>query len=360
MRVGPRQAEITANIDLKVAGRDLSLVEWEITSPRPFVVSSVSGPAVGPWCQSGTRLLVWLEKTTGSTRIHVTGWLPLTLTMKGKKAIGQPLLELPCFRIPSAKVNTQLTLTAAPGFALTPKGKPLSLVPQGKPSQSELRYAAQQAYYGGSFVVKPGLAPLANVRTEASLHGKELTFTATIDYRLQGELRTVGLRLRDWEGDAELTVPAGSVARRRELTRRTARSRERTWTLDLAPGVRDHYRLVLRGRVPLEEAGEGVLMPDVVVVGARAVHTLLMDETLAAEDPIGLTPTAAPPGRRPACSHGGFPARNGGCGWSHEKARGRPRCRCCWRSIGCRSPTAGAGCTKRCSGCVRRRRWNCG
>src|SRR5262249_24568693 len=56
------------------------------------------------------------------------------------------------------------------------------------------------------------------------------------------------------------------------------------------------YRLVLRGRMPLEEAAEGVPMPEVVVVGARARHTLIVDGSLAAENASGIVPTAPPAG----------------------------------------------------------------
>jgi hypothetical protein len=295
---GPRQVEVTARADLQAAGNELSLVEWNIQSDPPFVVAGVHGDDVDRWCQTGSRLLVWLKKTTSSTRLKLTGWLPLVLPVdkNAKTPAGPPRLDLPCFRIPQVKVRTRLVLQAAPGLALVPQAQsPLRfLVPEGTPSAIELRYLAQQPGYGGSFAVRPGPAPSADVLTQAGVRGKELTFTATIDYRVKGELRSLALRLRDWEGEADLETPAGNVARRWEQVRRTAGRRERAWGLDLA-GVRDHYRVVIRGRMPLEEAGEGVPMPE-VIAGAPARITLALEPTLTAQASTGLSATAAPAG----------------------------------------------------------------
>jgi hypothetical protein len=296
--VGPRQVEVKARVDLQSAGNDLSLVEWHIPSDRPFVVSDVRGADVGRWYQTGSRLLVWLEKTTSSTRMELTGWLPLTLPQaKGAKTPGgPPRLDLPCFRIAQAKVRTQLILRATPGLTIAPLDKPplRSLTREGSPSPSELRYLAPQPDYGGSFAVRPGPSPSVEVLTRAGVRDKELIFTATIDYRVKGELRSVSLRLRDWPGEVDLETPARSVARRREQHRRTSGRREWTWNLDLA-GVRDHYRVVLHGRMPLEEAGDGVPMPD-VIPGAPARVTLVVEPMLTTQASTGLAATPVPAG----------------------------------------------------------------
>jgi hypothetical protein len=311
LQVGQRMAEVSVRAALKVPGKDLSLVEWEIQSPRPVVVSQVSGAPVGRWCQTGSRLLVWLEKTTASAQIDITGWLPLVLPpppMKNRKpnpsgaggGANTPTahLDLPCFRILQAKVQTRLILRTAPGLHLVPQTM-TALTPEGQPSSGELRYTARQPQHGGRFAVRADPAPVATVRTEAGTSGKELTFTSTIDYRREGELRSVVLRLRDQVGDVTLVAPAGTVLQRREQVRRADGRRERTWTLDLAPRVRDRYQVVLRGRIPLEEAAEGVPLPEVVVVGATATHTVVVDATLTTEGATGLVPIAPTP-RSPA------------------------------------------------------------
>src|SRR5262249_13002208 len=118
----------------------------------------------------------------------------------------------------------------------------------------------------------------------------ELTFTGTIDCDFRGAPgRSLSLRLRDWQGDVDLEAPPGSISRRREQSRRVNGRRERSWTLDLGPAVRDRFRLVLRGRLPLEEAAEGVPMPEVVVAGMPVKHTFVVDGTLSAEGVTGLT-----------------------------------------------------------------------
>jgi hypothetical protein len=325
LEVGARQAEATVRAQLKAPDGDLSLVEWEIRSARPFVVGNVSGPGVGRWRQSGDRLLVWLEKTTASTWVEASGWLPLAQPPAAKQpaaVVASPSLDLPCFRIAGAQARTRLILRAGPGLTLAPQTQTLQGLSPGalleaggsgkeksRQSPGALHYTARQSVYGGLFKVSPGPAPVAQVRTEAGLRGgglggapanspQELTFTTTIDYHLRGELRSAVVRLRDWEGDVQLESPAGTETRRREQLRRVNGRRERTWTLDLS-GVRDRYRLVLRGRMPVEEAGDGVRMPEATVAGALAKHTLLVDSTLTAEGCSGLAPAAHPPGAPP-------------------------------------------------------------
>src|SRR5262249_21331029 len=72
-QVGPAQAELSARVDLVAPDRDLSLVEWQVQSPRPVTIAGVTGPGVSRWSQSGDRLLVWLEKTAGSARLELSG-----------------------------------------------------------------------------------------------------------------------------------------------------------------------------------------------------------------------------------------------------------------------------------------------
>jgi hypothetical protein len=296
VRVGRRQAEVTNRAVLRAANKDLSLFEWEVGGRLPFVAAAVRGPDVRGWCQSGNRLLVWLEKTTGATQVEVTGWLPLGPVAPGGKAPGPPVLEAPCFKLRGAKTQTQLALSAEPGLALAVRGRLRGLAPQGRPAPGELRYAAAQPDYAGRFVVLQGRAPKVTVVTRAGLKDREIVFTSTIDYSLQGELRTVGLRLREWEGSVMVAVESpGRVVRRREQVRRASGRSERTWSLGLE-GVRDHCRLVVGGRVSLEEAGEGAAMPDVTVLGVPGGHTLVVDASLAAEGAAGLSPADLPAG----------------------------------------------------------------
>ena len=58
-----------------------------------------TGPDVGRWSQSGDRVLVWLKKATASTRLELTGWVPLTA------AGGETHLDLPALHVVEADVH---------------------------------------------------------------------------------------------------------------------------------------------------------------------------------------------------------------------------------------------------------------
>src|SRR5204863_7069561 len=139
-QVGPAQAELSARVDLVAPDRDLSLVEWQVQSPRPVTIAGVTGPGVSRWSQSGDRLLVWLEKTAGSARLELSGWVPLAPTAGGKKPGVPARLDLPCLRLARpAGVRAHLTLTAAPGLELAARSL-RQLAADGTPRPGELRY----------------------------------------------------------------------------------------------------------------------------------------------------------------------------------------------------------------------------
>jgi hypothetical protein len=284
LRVGPRQAEVRVTARLSAPGGDLSLVEWEVRSSRPLTVADVTGPDVRRWTRTGNRLLVWLQRTTGTTRVEVTGWLPLT----PDGPAGEARLDLPCLRLVSArKQSTRLYITAGAGLSLTPSGlRQLWPAPDPRPSGQELGYVTEQPSYGGTCRVRPGDTAV-RVLTFAEVRGRRLTFTAQVHYRVRrGELRTAHVRLRNWEGEkVELDAP-GQVTRRE---RRRAPG-DRTWTLELGPGVRGDYRLTLTGSMPVEDATAGVPMPDVTVSGAAGAERwlALAGGDLAAEAPSKL------------------------------------------------------------------------
>src|SRR5262249_21421100 len=118
--VGPTQAELHVVAKLEAPGKEISLVEWDIQSARPLVISGVTGADVLRWSQSGNRLLVWLAKTAAATNVELTGWLPLVAPAQaGKPAKGDaasrlPRLELPCLRLAEpGTCTTKLLLTPA-------------------------------------------------------------------------------------------------------------------------------------------------------------------------------------------------------------------------------------------------------
>lgn len=332
LKVTPTQAEVAVQVDLTSEGKDLSVLEWDIRSPRPVVLASVTGAGVSRWSQADNRLLVWLDRTTGATRLQISGWLPLALPPgRGKKSAEAARLDVPCFRLAdAARVKTHLTLTPAAGVVVAAESL-RELTPETAGAVRQHRYLARQADHGGTFTVRPGAPPLVEVVTTARLEGQEVVFSSVVDYRLQGELRTLHLRLRDWEGEATLEAPPRTVTRRREQHRRSAgtapglaegalpprsgpeasagtdewqgapaqRIREQNWTLELAPGVIDHYQLQLRGRIALEDASGGIRLPSILLTGAQTRQRLVLDGSLAVESVSGVVATALPAGVPP-------------------------------------------------------------
>lgn len=287
------QAELSARVDLDAPDTDLSLIEWEVASPSRVMIARVTGPEVSRWSQSGNRLLVWLEKTTRAAQIEITGWGALA-----PLAGAQGRFDVPCLRLihpQASSVQTRLTVSTIPGLMLASQGvRNLSAIKPDVPGT--LTFATKQPSYAGQFAVHQGPAPKVEVMTTARLVGKELTFSSIITYRQQGELRAVSVRLRGWEGDAWIDLPPASVTRRREQHRRAPRRQERLWDLELTTQIRGEYRLVVRGRLPIDELSATTAIPQIVIPGVATRQTLVIEETLTAESATGIETIPAPTG----------------------------------------------------------------
>lgn len=282
--VGPRQADVRASVQLTAPAGDLALVEWRL-SPG-LTVTSVTGPAVRRWSQTGARVLVWLEGAKETAEVAWSGWLPLAGGGRGETRLAFPRAR----PLAAGSVETTLRLLAAPGLALTPDDVPreFQVAPGSRTSEQELDYVTQDPNYAGSCTVRPAAAnAAARVFTFAEVRDGRLTFTATVDFPdVRGELRAVQLRLRHWEGE-EVRLHADQLAR---PPRERRSARDRLWLLELKPGVGAGYRLQLTSSAPLAEAGADVPMPDVSVPGMVARERLLAvaGAELAAEAPSGL------------------------------------------------------------------------
>jgi hypothetical protein len=288
MRAGRDQAEVQVTAEWIAPNNDLALVEWDVQAPQPLTIARVAGPEVRSWSQTGPRLQVWLERTTGAAHLEVFGWVALGANGR---------LEVPCFRVPAAQTQrTTIRLSAKGGLALASVDRPRNLYPLPDPraSEQELSFVASSPVYRATFDVRPSAASAAvRVLTFVEVRDGNLTFTATADFRARrGELRTVTLRLRNWESnDVRLETEEG--VQRRERRRGPG---ERTWTIDLPPGGSDRYRLTVTGRMPVTEAAAGMALPEVTVPMAESVEYLLavVGPDLAAETPRGLTALADP------------------------------------------------------------------
>ncbi|MFO0879014.1 MAG: hypothetical protein U0840_16850 [Gemmataceae bacterium] len=291
LNIGATRADLTARIDLAAPGKDLAVVEYEIDSPRPVTVVSVTGPDVGRWSQVGPRVLIWLEKTTASTRLELSGWVPIdpvpTRTRPGQIVVGK--LDLPCLRLTSAgTVQTLLALHPQAGMTATLQGTS-GLTAERNNSPSEFRFFTRQAAWSGSLLIQPGRTPQADAETVVRLEGRELMVDTTIDFQGRTEARNLQVRLRNWEGDAWLEVLAGQVTRRREEHHRTAGRRERTWLLELAQGPAP--RLRLRVRIPMEGDIPQAL-PEIHLAGTQIRHLVKLEPGLAPDGLLGVSAVA--------------------------------------------------------------------
>ncbi len=271
VQAGPHQAEVQAAAELKAPNKDLGLVEWDLPSAR-LTVASVSGDDVRAWKQTDRRLLVWLHRTTAATRVSLSGWLPL----EGRG--GQTQFDLPCLRLVQAREqHTRLRLVAAAGLTLA-SVSPHNLQPVTAPSVAsaaadhERTFETRQTSYGGSCEIATAANAVARVLTFAEVADRRLQFTTTVNYEVShGELRRVHLRLRNWEAE-KVELQADRVALRRGPRRTPG---DRSWLLDLQPGVTGRYRVTLRGSMPVEEAAVGVPLPDVSVSGVERAEYVL-------------------------------------------------------------------------------------
>lgn len=264
VRTGMQRAEIEATADVKCPNKDLAAIKWDL--PPHCILATVTGENVGAWKQHGSSLLVWLNRTTTSTRIHLGGWLTLE-SRDGLRCLdlGGPRLAQ------AASQHTMVHLVASGEVDLTAlRTQNLQQVSPGgqvgntalRPSEQELSFETWASSYRLECRLQSAANAVAQVLTFAEVAEGELRFTTTVNYTVRhGELRYVRIRLRNW-AEEKIDVQAERVAL--WPGPRWAMG-ERSWSLPLQPGVRGNYHVTLRGSLPLDKASGGVPMPEVLV-----------------------------------------------------------------------------------------------
>jgi hypothetical protein len=284
VHVFARQAEVEAALHVAAPDGDPAAMTCRIF-PEAMTVSAVSGGA-RRWAQSGDKLTIWLDRDAaeqrGASLLGITGWLPFDADANR--------LVIPSVRVDGATAEpATVRLVPEPGLALSPVG--IAGLRAGPAPEPELAFVAERPDYEGACEVRAGAAG-AGVRTltVAEVRERRLTFRSTVDFVLpHGDLRAATVRLRNWEGEdvkleAEKTVPVRQRERRRAAG-------DRTWSLELRPGVTGRFRLTLSGSMPVEEAAAGISMPEVSVPGSGASEGLVAvaGPELSAEGADGLT-----------------------------------------------------------------------
>lgn len=267
VQTGSHLADMSAIVDLKAPNKDLALVEWELPSPD-CTIAAVSGDDVRTWRQHGSHLLVWLQRTTGATRLHLSGWLPLR----------QGHLEWNGLHPrQSTKQHTRLRLTAIGALVFSELAvrnlQPIAAVGSSRRnSERETGFETDEASYHLRCTVRSAANAEARVLTLAEADERQLRFTATVNYRVtHGELRQLHLRLRHWPGD-KVQLLAEGVAQP-PTPRRTGN--DRSWLVPLPPGITGTYRVTLQGSLPLDDAALEVRMPEVQVRGVEHSEAFL-------------------------------------------------------------------------------------
>jgi hypothetical protein len=272
VRVFPHHAEVDAAF--RIATPDGTPAETHcLLRPSTMTVSNVRGEGVRRWSQNGDKLLVWLQGEAQSgqqepVNLEVSAWLPFD------EPGGH--LQIPSIHVESAEEaeRAAVRFVLEPGLTLIPGSLDgLHSVPAPEP---ELHFVADRSDYRGVCDVRAGAAG-ATVRVLTAVEAREgrLSFRSTADFTVpRGDLRSVAVRLRNWEGedvklDVDKAVPQGQRERRRAAN-------DRTWTLELRPGITGRLRLTLTGTISLEEAAAGVAMPEITAPGSSSTETLLV------------------------------------------------------------------------------------
>lgn len=250
-QVKPRQASLKTIARLAVPDGNLAFVEWSV--PGHLVVTEVAGPHVCRWTRSSGRVQVWLQKPVAETTLQMSGWLPRSPHESGH-------FDVPPLPIGPRPQTTTLHVIAGDGLTLLPQAlRNLTAQPeQGVPGR-EWVYTTESSGYGVRFQTS---SAVANTRfrllTFAEARDGQLAFVTTLQCQvLRGDLRSLTVALRNWEG-GEVTLEASHVVRRREQRRGAG---GRSWVLDFKPGITGSYSLTLTGSMALGATPE-ILVPD--------------------------------------------------------------------------------------------------
>jgi hypothetical protein len=309
-QVGPRRADMQAAVRLTALDGTIANVELQLMPG--FTLSEITGKDVRHWTTAGPRAQVWMRRSLKETELQLGGSCAV------RQSGSERLFDLPRIDVVAAASQTAVVrLASQVDQALVPRrleqlvplaaldavrwlgraSAPGSLALPGPLSESrvlarDLSYWAERGPYGGTFAVQPLPAPAGvQLFTFADLTERELVFEATLDYDAGlGGLRTLPLRIRNWEG-GEVQFDTPQLAFRRELRRDAA---GRHWLLEMRPGVGGTCVLHIRGSVPLEEAAGGVLMPEISVPGVAVAERWLAvaGQGLKSDAPRGLEPVA--------------------------------------------------------------------
>jgi hypothetical protein len=270
-RLSDRQASLRLLARATAPAADLCLLEWDV--PEEVVITHVTGrddrDLVRSWGRVGRRLQVWLQRSLPGAELEVVGWKSLASDADGTR------FDLPNLRPLSPTAGLSLVRLATGGDMVLEPLSTAGLLPLPDPRWPgrALGYLARGPYAIGHFRVRPEARDItARVLTLVEVRDRQVVFTARVEYRPRwGEVRSVPLRLRNWEG-ADVRLEARPAAQRQEVRRGSS---ERSWTLELPPGWTAPCILSLTGSLPQDEAMLRLPVPEVTVPGVGRVEQWL-------------------------------------------------------------------------------------
>jgi hypothetical protein len=248
-KVGPRHADLTAQVQLSAATEDVLLVEIDL--PPRFKLAAVTGPQVHHWGRQGDRVQVWMQQPRRQVNLEVRGWVDHPPGKDGR-------FELAPLRIPRARaVVSSVLVEPAPGLALT-ADRVVRLSHTGP--ADELRFTSEESNYEATFTLRPAPVPAAG-RAFTLVEQRGDVAEVTTALHLQARPGPVRVVVSGWTGgELRLETPA-PVARKGHQHH----GAEHVWALDFPAGLPQQVTLTLHGRLAADRPIESWALPAIRV-----------------------------------------------------------------------------------------------
>jgi hypothetical protein len=271
--VGPRDANLAAQVQVSSNAEDLVLVELELP-PRCKLVrlTEVGGTHVHHWSRQDRVVQVWLQQPRKQISLSLRGWV------EHAKLGATSRFELAPLRVPNARsLGDVIDIEPSPGVALT-TDRLLNLTRTRKANPTQ--FTADDGRYEASFTLKPvQMRGVARAFTVVERRGESVELTTAL--HLPPHAGEVHVAVTGWNGgdDLQLDVPAPVL--RKAYQRQGARH---SWTLVLPPGLPETVTLRLQGRLSADRLRERWSMPRI-----ELDPPILQDQAVALSgvEPVG-------------------------------------------------------------------------
>ncbi len=267
-RVGMQQVDFSLQTRLESSDNELAVVEWDIPSKQPLIITSVStedtdsNGSVAPvrrWSKTGNRIVAWLEGAKRSTIVRINGYVDQPPGQSG---------ELPNPRVRFARnQRTIVSISSEPGvYALVRNARNLTQMPEpptltpGLPDLATSYWSTSEPNYGVTIDAKSRLVNAsARLLTLLETRDRQFFFTTYVNLNVKrGELGRLVIDLGSWPGEANARTDANA-----QIVERLSGPQGRRWTFEGQPVVPKNLSIVLHGHMPIENVTPGMRVPKV-------------------------------------------------------------------------------------------------